>query len=393
MNSQFKKRIINYIDANRGRLTALSDSIHRNPELGFREFFAVQTLAGALRDAGFVVETGIAGLETAFRAEYAGGEQGPKIAFLAEYDALPGLGHACGHNLIGTASVGAALALRGVLDTVGGSVVVLGTPAEETGGGKVSLVEHGEFQDVDAAMMIHPADRYTINVTSLAMDALEFTFFGRSSHAAASPAKGRNALEGVIQLFNGINSLRANLRSDVRINGIIADGGKVPNIIPEKAVARFYVRCKDRTTLPEVVERVISCARGAAEITGTRVEWNSYEPSYDNMVTNFTLAKIFQQNLHFLGIEQVSEAREGMGSLDMGNVSRTVPAIHPYVAISPPGLAAHTKEFAEVAGSQSGHKGMLVGAKALALTGLALLTNPKIVKMAWEELKLNVKSP
>lgn len=392
MDIRLKERIIKYLDVHREEIISISDKIHSNPEPGFQEYFAVETITEALTRGGFAVQRGIAGLETAFRAEFEGRAAGPKVAFIAEYDALPELGHGCGHNLIGAASVGAALALSQVLDKLGGTVVVLGSPAEETGGGKVTLVEQGVFQDIAVAMMVHPADRFTVDVSSLAMDALEFTFYGKSAHAAASPHDGRNALEGVIQLFNSLNALRPYLKDGVRINGIISEGGQAPNIIPARAVARFYVRAKERTILEDVVERVLACARGAAEATGTRVEWYNYEPSYDNMVTNRELARVFQDSLFSLGVSQVAEGKAGMGSLDMGNVSRVVPAIHPYVAIGPLGLAAHTPEFAQAAAGRTGHQGLMIGAKALALTALEVLQKPHVLRKIREEFAKRIKS-
>jgi amidohydrolase len=385
MEFRLSERIIKYLENNREGIITLSNKIHAHPEVGFQEYFALEMLTAALVGGGFSVQQGIAGMPTAFRGEFRGREAGPKLALIAEYDALPGLGHGCGHNIIGAAAVGAALALSQVLPNLAGSVVVLGSPAEETGGGKITMVGQGIFADIDAAMMVHPADRYSVDVSSLAMDALEFTYLGKSAHAAASPTEGRNALDGVIQLFNSLNSLRASLKDGVRINGIISEGGEVPNVIPAKAVARFYVRAKDRSQLNAVVERVLACARGAAEATGTQVEWRDYEPSYDDMVTNRELAKIFQNSLFSLGISQIVEGKDGMGSLDMGNVSRIVPAIHPYIAIGPHGLAAHTPEFAQAAAERTGHQGLITGAKALALTALQLLEKPHLLRQVKEE--------
>ncbi len=387
MLNQVQKRIIAYLDDHRDAIISLSAKIHQNPELGFQEYFAVDQLTAALTKGGFHIEKGIAGLDTAFRAEYQGLVASaetlsvlPKIGFLAEYDALPELGHGCGHNLIGAAAVGAALALSHVMEDLAAVVVVIGGPAEETGGGKIALAEQGIFEDLSAVLMVHPADRYMVEVSSLAMDALEFTFYGKAAHAAASPHEGRNALDGVIQLFNVLNALRGSLRDEVRINGIITEGGQVANVIPAKAIARFYVRARDRAVLAGIVERVYACARGAAEATGTQVEWRNYELSYDNLVTNKTMARVFEQQLSLLGISKIATAKKGMGSLDIGNVSKIVPAIHPYIAIGPQGLIAHTPEFTQASNSSSGNEGLIIGAKALALTALEIIQKPALLQ-------------
>ncbi|MFL6554903.1 MAG: M20 family metallopeptidase, partial [Bacillus sp. (in: firmicutes)] len=261
----------NYLETIQNKLWEISDSLYHNPELGDQEFVSMQRLVDFLEENKFAVEKGIVGRPTAFKAVYDSKKEGPTIAYLSEYDALPEVGHGCGHNLIGTMSAGAGVLLSKIVDEIGGRVVVLGTPAEETNGAKVPMAEQGIFDDIDAAMILHPADESYESGESLAMDAIQFDFRGRTSHAAASPEKGINALDAVIQLFNGINALRQHVTSDVRIHGIIKEGGVAANIVPDKAVAQFYVRAKDRSYLNEVVQKVISIAKGASSMTGAEV--------------------------------------------------------------------------------------------------------------------------
>lgn len=370
-----KDHLKKYLDNIQRNLWEISDHLYHHPELGDQEFQSMQKLVDFLEEHQFTVEKGIVGRPTAFKAVYDSKKQGPTIAYLSEYDALPEVGHGCGHNLIGTMSAGAGVLLSKVLDEIGGRVVVLGTPAEETNGAKVPMAEQGIFDDIDAAMILHPADESYESGESLAMDALQFDFRGRTSHAAASPEKGINALDAVIQLFNGINALRQHVTSDVRIHGIIKEGGVAANIIPDKAVAQFYVRAKDRSYLNEVVQKVKNIANGAALMTGAELQISNYELSYDDMVTNKTLSDLFTKNLLSTGVKQVKKAKESYGSIDMGNVSHVVPAIHPYIGLDFPGLIAHTREFADLTITDNSHKIMSQGALAMALTGYDLITN------------------
>jgi amidohydrolase len=371
MKDQLKK----YLDTIQKRLWDISDDLYHHPELGDQEFESMKKLVAFLEEHNFTVETGVVERPTAFKAIYDSKKEGPTIAYLSEYDALPGVGHGCGHNLIGTMSAGAGVLLSKVVNEIGGRVVVLGTPAEETNGGKVPMAEQGIFDDIDAAMILHPAGESYESGDSLAMDAIQFDFRGRTSHAAASPEKGINALDGVIQLFNGVNALREHLTSDVRIHGIITEGGVAANIVPDKAVAQFYVRAKDRSYLNEVVEKVKKIAQGAALMTGAEVHICNYELSYDNMITNQTLSQLFTTNLLAIGVEKVHKAKQTYGSIDMGNVSQVVPAIHPYIGLDSPGLIAHTKEFADLTITDNSHQVLSKGALALAATGYDLITN------------------
>ncbi|MEH7301959.1 M20 family metallopeptidase [Neobacillus drentensis] len=385
-----KEVLKNYLETIQSKLWDISDKLYDHPELGDQEYESMKLLVEFLEGHHFTVEKGIVDRPTAFKAVYDSKKEGPTIAYLSEYDALPEIGHGCGHNLIGTMSAGAGVLLSKVVDEIGGRVVVLGTPAEETNGAKVPMAEQGIFDDIDAAMILHPADESYESGDSLAMDAIQFDFRGRTSHAAASPEKGINALDAVIQLFNGINALRQHVTSDVRIHGIIKEGGVAANIVPDKAVAQFYVRAKDRTYLNEVVQKVISIANGASMMTGADVHIENYELSYDNMVTNHTLSQLFSNNLLSTGVKKVEKAKDSYGSIDMGNVSHVVPAIHPYIGLDSPGLIAHTREFADLTITDNSHQILARGALALAMTGYDLITNKEEFEKMKNEFRQNV---
>ncbi len=384
---ELKQRIVDEVDARGDALIRISDTIHANPELAFQEFEAAALLTSTLEQEGFAVQRGVAGLETAFVASYTSQKgEGPVVALLAEYDALAGLGHACGHNIIGTASVGAALALRSVLDEVAGTIQVVGTPAEEGGAGKVIMAEAGAFDGVDVAMMVHPSTRTMTGRGSLACYELKMEFFGQAAHAAASPDKGINALDACVLAYNNISVLRQQLADDVRIHGIITHGGSASNIIPDYTAAEFLVRAAEKDHALAVLDRVKDCARAGALAAGAEVKLTRAETYYANMVPSTVLASLFDANLAALGREvQVPDPNERMGSTDMGNVSHVVPALHPYVAIAPEEVAGHSPEFRAAAVSPEGHVGLLDAAKALAMTAIDLFSNPELVDAAWEE--------
>lgn len=368
----------------------ISDYIYNNPELGNQEYKACEKLTRYLAENGFSVEIGVAMRPTAFCAVYDSKKGGPTVAFLCEYDALPEIGHGCGHNMIGTMSAAAGVILKNVLDQIGGRIMVIGTPAEETEGAKVDMVRQGVFDGVDAALILHPLDSSHESGTSLAMDALQFTFRGKAAHAAAEPEKGINALDGVILTFNGINALREHLRSDIRIHGIIKEGGVAPNVVPDLAVTQFYVRGKDRAYLNSTVEKVKNIAKGAAMVTGAELEISNYEPSYDNMITNQALSQAFTRNLLQAGVHEVKEPRTSFGSVDMGNVSHSVPAIHPYIGIGVTGFAAHSIDMAKATVTDEAHEMMLQGIAALAYTGYDIITDHDLlsrIKREFEESK------
>ena len=374
---KLKDHVAAEVDALREELVDLSLRIHAHPETAFQEEQAATWLTGFLEGHGFRVLRGICDLPTAFRAEL--GDGAPRVALLAEYDALPGIGHGCGHNLIGAASVGAAVAGRAVVEEIGGTIVVVGTPAEEVYGGKVIMAERGAFDGLDAAMLCHPGSRNAAYARALACAELEVEYFGREAHAAARPEAGVNALDALIIAFNGIAALRQHMRGSARIHGIITDGGQAPNIVPGHTAGNFLVRAEDEAYLDELKERVIACFQAGAQATGARLEYRWGEAQYAAMRTNTPLADAYRRNLEALGREVTEEpSRRSMGSTDMGNVSVLLPAIHPTIAIAPREVGAHSPEFARCAASEDGHRGLLDAAKALAMTAIDVLAGDEL---------------
>jgi amidohydrolase len=372
------------INRRQNELIALSLKIHANPELGFHETKSAEWLTQFLQDNSFTVQKGICGLDTAFRASYGKGK--PTIAIVAEYDALPKLGHACGHNIIAVSTMGAALAGRMAVDQLGGTVVVIGTPAEEGQGGKAIMIDGGAFKDIDAAMMVHPGAINSATCIALAAQVLDVEYFGRAAHAAASPELGINALDAMVLAFSGINALRQHIDRRARIHGIITDGGQAANIIPEHTAANFLIRAADLAYLADLRERVLGCFTGAALATGARLEYKWAERFYQPMNNNMVMAGLFKTNLEELGRKVHLEwPGESFFSTDMGNVSQVVPAIHPFIAVSMNGAAPHTPEFAEAAASETGMKGMLDAAKSMAMTVIDLLASPDKLKEAQKE--------
>ena len=372
-----RQKVLDTIDnlASSMRDTALQ--IGRRPELGHEEIFASSLLVSHLSAHGFVVRQPVLDLHTAFIAEYKSAKDGPVVAYLCEYDALPALGHACGHHLIGTMGLAAGLALRAVADECGGTVRVYGTPAEETSGAKVPMADAGLFDDVDAALMAHPYYRFEQSGTSLAMDAVEYAFYGKAAHAAANPHEGVNALDAVLLLFNAVAAMRQQTRSDARIHGIIVEGGQAPNIIPDYTCARFYIRSADRAYTNELTQRMLANAEGAARQTGCRLESRHYEYSYDELRTNAELSDAFNDSLTQLGVDASAMHRgDDNGSVDLGNVSLRCPAIHPYIQTVEQPFRLHTESFRDAVMQDYALDAMLLGAKALALTGLRMLTEP-----------------
>lgn len=362
-----KLKIKDSVELQRQQLIQLSLNIHDNPELGFEEEKASAWLTSYLEDSGFHVEQGIAGLATAFRATY--GQGSPRIALLAEYDALPKIGHGCGHNIIATSALGAAVASKSIIAQSGGSIVVLGTPGEEVFGGKIDMVKAGAFKEIDVAMIVHPDVRNMVTIQALSCSSLEVEFFGRPAHAAAQPHRGINALEAMILAFTAINSLRQHIRGEARIHGIITDGGEAPNIVPAHSAAVFLIRAPDNEYLAELKERVLNCFIGASVASGARLEYRWRDRTYAPMKNNATLAQLFSQNLESLGRQvEAFDTRFGFGSTDMGNVSQVVPSIHPTIAIASPEVLIHTPEFAAAAASEAGQEGLMDAAKAMAMT-------------------------
>ena len=377
-----KARAAEHVDSRGPDLERLSLEIHARPELAFEERFAASTLAGYVEREGTTVTRGAGGLETAFVAQVGSGK--PVVALCAEYDALPGIGHACGHNVMGTAAVGAFLAVRDVLDGLGGTVRLVGCPAEERGNGKVALLKAGVFQDVDAALMYHAGDHDELDPLMLALSNLEIEMLGKAAHAAGDPHSGVNALDGVLLGFSALSALRLVIRSDSRVHGIITDGGQAPNIIPEHAAARLMVRSPDNAYLAELRERVLACFEGAATATGCEVRF-TWSDTTDGVTTNAALAEAFAANAKALGRTMAPRRLAApLGSTDMGNVSTAMPSLHPILSITDVPTPGHSHAFASAAAAPRALATMRVGAKALAHTALDVLSDPALAKRAWE---------
>jgi amidohydrolase len=374
--ADLKARVAECVDARAGAVDELALRIHERPELAFEERFASSALADHLAREGATVTRGAGGLETAFAAEIGSGA--PVVAILGEYDALPGLGHACGHNLMGTAASLAFLALRDVAPELRGRVRIVGCPAEERGNGKVKLIRAGVFSDVDAALMFHPGDRDELDPLMLAMVTLEIEFIGKAAHAAAEPHEGRNALDAVMLAWTAISALRLTIRSDSRIHGIITDGGKAANIIPDHAAATFMVRSPDNTYLHDLRRRVLACFEGAATATGCELH-ATWSDVCEMVSTNRPLAEAFAANATTLGRE-MKPRRHGdtHGSTDMGNVTSIMPGIHPFLSITNGPVAGHSTEFAAAARTPQALETMHVAAKALAMTAIDVLRDDKL---------------
>jgi len=379
MIDALKKEVCASIDRLARELLDVSHDIHAHPELAFEERHAAQVLAQAGRGRGLDVHQNVYGLETALEARV--GKPGPTVALLSEYDALPGIGHACGHNIIATTALGATLALAELGARLPGAVRWLGTPAEEGGGGKEIMARRGAFDGVDAALMIHPAGVNLATMPCLAISELKATYHGVASHAAAMPERGVNALDALVVAYQGVAALRQHIRTTERIHGIITDGGQAPNVVPERAAGRFLVRAANLVDLRALKERVAGCFRAGAEATGARLELAWGEVDYLDLDTSWPLANRFQANAESLGraFFPLDKLPAGMqGSTDMGNVSHRVPSIHPMLASAPPNVSIHNAEFARWAGSEMGDQTVLDGAKALAMTALDFLCDAEL---------------
>jgi amidohydrolase len=384
--AELKTRACTAIDAHAEQLIALSLRIHAHPEVAYEETQASAWLSELLAEERFDVSRGIAEMPTAFRAT--AGSGAPVVAILAEYDALPGIGHGCGHNIIATSSAGAGIGVRAVLDDIEGTLQVIGTPAEEVYGGKVQMIRGNAFAGIDAAMMVHPGTRNAVIAKALACAELHVEYFGREAHAAAQPENGINALEAMIIAYNAINSLRQHIRRTARVHGVITDGGEAPNIVPGHSAASFLVRAEDDAYLEELKLRVAACFEAGAQATGARVHlaWNPNQ--YASMNTNIPIADAFRRNFAAIGRNvPTPETPRPLGSTDMGNVSRILPGIHPAIAIAPPDVNSHSPQFAEYAASESGQRAVTDAAKALAMTAIDVLTDAALRARMREEFE------
>lgn len=377
-----KKQIIEAVDRSREDLLALSKNIHDNPELGFEEFKALEFISGTLEKHGFQVQKGYGGLATSFRAEKSGKENGPTVAFLAEYDALKGVGHGCGHNLIATCSVGAFLGLASVMDELPGRICIIGTPAEEGGAGKVKLLRNGAFDDVDFALMMHPSSGGSnlVGRGGRAACTVKVNFRGKGAHSSV-PKNGINALSAVIHVFNQIDLMRPTFDPQDNINGIITNGGSAANVIPAAASCEFCVRADTMKRIEELIGIIRGCVKNAENLTGAvgEVSWDDISAE---RYPNRPICQAFKDNMHELGIEMTwPDPAKQYGSSDIGNVSIKIPAIHDYLSITDDKtLQAHTAEYAEAAGSPEAQEVCLKGAKGLAMTGYDILSDTEFQK-------------
>ncbi len=390
---ELRQRIAATIDEHGPGIIEVADRIHKHPELGYQERFASELLADSLRRYGYEVEKPVGGLETAFRATRHGRGPGPTVAVLAEYDALAGIGHGCGHNLIAGSGLASAIGLGQIMDEIDGAFQVIGTPAEETGGGKVQLIEAGIFAEVDAALMVHHAGPYTGSATHypggtcLAVANFSFAFHGKPAHAAADPYNGANALNGVIKLFTGIDALRQHIKSDARVHGIITHGGDAPNVVPHYARAQFYIRAADRDYLTTLQEQIRKVAEGAALMTGTEVEIKQEGPTFFDMRPSYPVGRAYEENMRRAGMEVNARDQGSRGpySTDFGNVSYLMPAVTGHFAISKEPIPGHSQQVVDASCSDFGYEQLLKVSTAMAFTALDLLTDPALLTAAKDE--------
>jgi amidohydrolase len=378
-----KQRVIDEVDRRAEVLIEASHQIHAHPELNHEERFAHDLLTSILDGEGLDVTPRARGLDTAFEAR-AGYGDGPTIAVLCEYDALPAIGHACGHNIIGSAGLGAGLAAAALADEVGGRVVVMGTPAEEGGGGKVLMAERGGFDGVDAAMMVHPAGADLLAMNVIAIQQLWVEYFGEAAHAAAFPHRGRNALDAAVLGYVNVAALRQHIRPTERIHGIFTKAGDKPNIVPDHTMAQWYVRSPKMRLLGALKERVLACLEAGAAAAGCRMEHEWKDPAYADMLDNRAIVELYAANAARTGRTLLDPARAPgvVGSTDMGNVSYVVPSIHPMIKVSPPNVSIHSPEFTRYAASADGDLAVLDGAKALAMTVVDLWLRSDVLERA-----------
>lgn len=392
MEKSIKSRILSEIESIKTDLVELSHKIHSHPEVAFEEHQAAKWQIELLKRHGFQVENPVCGMDTAYRAVFTGRGKGPRVAIIAEYDALQGAGHACGHNVIAANAVGAAIGLSKFMDQVDGEIVVFGAPAEESGGGKIIMVDQGLFKDVDFAMMVHPSTKNIIGRGGLACVTFAIEFLGKAAHSAR-PEKGINALTSLISFFNNIDILRQTWqqKQDPKINGIITAGGLADNIVPEYAAASFTVRAKTRSYLQKMIEDLKRIAELSAAVTGAKVNVK-LELIFAERYPNMTMGESFKANMALLGeTMNYPEPDESVGSSDIGNVSIETPSIHEYLWIAPEDVVGHSSAFKEAAISKRADEVVIKAAQGLALTAWDILTNTALREKIYDEFKAQVK--
>jgi amidohydrolase len=385
--SDAKARLAAEVDRRHDVLVDLSRQIHAHPELGYEERLAHDLLTGVLEDEGLRVTRSARGIATAFEAH--AGSSGPTVAVLCEYDALPAIGHACGHNVIAAAGLGAGVAAAALAEELGGRVVVIGTPAEEGGGGKLRLIDAGAFAGVDAALMVHPADADLLAMDVIAVHEVDVSYRGVAAHAAAFPHRGRNALDAAVLGYVNVAALRQHIAPGERIHGIITHGGDKPNIVPALVRSQWMVRSPKLAGLDRLKARFLACLQGGADAAGCEMEVEWSDVVYADMLDNQAIGERYRANAEALGrtVRPPSPKGRVVGSTDMGNVSYELPAIHPMIQVAPPGVTIHTPEFAGFAGGSEGDRAVIDGAKALAFTVADLWLDEGLVGSAraeWE---------
>jgi amidohydrolase len=382
---KIKVKICQDVDLIADELFLISGKIYETPEIAYREYQACEWLSQFLEDKGFVVQKRAGNLETAFFAELPHvSKKRPTVAFIAEYDALPKIGHGCGHNLICMASLGAGIVMKKYLKDIDGRFVIIGTPGEEGGGGKVKLYEAGVFGEVNVAMMFHPNHRTVTGEDLLGRIKFIIEFFGKTSHASSAPHMGANALDGIILTFNNINALRQQIREDTKIHGIITHGGDAPNIIPDYAAGLFYVRAKEMDYMKNLFEKVQNCAHAAALASGTAVKVKTEYPILEPMKRNKILENVCRRNMVRLDLNIDSDESQG-GSSDIGNLSWKLPAIQPCISICDKNIQLHSVDFAKATRSPKARETLINATKILALTALDYLSSTKIQDQVTEE--------
>ena len=381
---ELKQQALKRIDAVADVLVEVSHEIHAHPEQNYEEFFASELLAHVAQQSGFPVDLHAYGAETGFAGDVG---SGPTVCVMSEYDALPEIGHGCGHNVIAAAGLGAAIGLASVAQSAGGRVRYLGTPAEEGGGGKLVMAHNGALEGVDVAMMVHSADADLTSIDAIALQQLLVEYSGRASHAAAAPQHGRNALDAAVLGYMAVAALRQHILPTERIHGIFLRGGDKPNIVPADAATEWYIRSETITSLQELKPRVVAALESGAHACGCSVTHQWTGTAYADMVTNNSLAALYIANAGSLGrnVEAPSAHRRVVGSTDMGNISHLVPSIHPMIASARPGTSIHTKDFATESKGLLADKAVIDGAKAMAMTAIDYWTSAQAQSAIREE--------
>ncbi|NMW85219.1 M20 family metallopeptidase [Peptoniphilus sp. AGMB00490] len=373
-------------------LDELRKFIYENPELGFEEYKSSKAHIDLLKKHGFEIECPYMGCETSFKAVYDSKKKGRTVSYLSEYDALPGIGHGCGHNILGATATGAGIVLSKLIGEIGGRVIVFGTAAEEVGGTKIEIANSDELKDVDVAIEMHPASYNSLTPNSLALSTRRFEFFGKTSHASDAPEKGINALDAQIVLFSAINALRQETKDGTRIHGIIKDGGKAANIIPDYTDSRFYARSPEKKDLLEILEKLENCAKGAALATGCEVKISEYEKGNDNTVRNNAFNAVLKEKLEKYLDEEIKDIELNKGSTDAGNFSHEVPTIHGYFKIADESVNGHTVELRDATMTDYAFSQMKKVIAAIVEVGITILTDDEAFEKIMEEFKENVKS-